>query len=103
MAVPEQPGGAYAVALTSIGLLPNEAGAAAQIMLAPFGRGRRPGPRKARTRDQFRSSPMSTPPHCSDLGSYSDRAGTPRPDTPARHAPSRSPRDRVYMPAAGTG
>ncbi|HKA95151.1 MAG TPA: hypothetical protein VKD66_02710 [Streptosporangiaceae bacterium] len=48
MAVPEQPGGAYAVALTSIGLLPNEAGAAAQIMLAPFGRGRRPGPRKAR-------------------------------------------------------
>jgi len=43
-----EPGGAYAVAMTSIGLLLNEAGAAAQIMLAPFGRGRRrPGPRKA--------------------------------------------------------
>jgi len=42
-------------------------------------------------------------PYRSDLGSCYDRAKRRRPDTPARHVPADGPRDRVYMPAAGTG
>jgi hypothetical protein len=44
-----EPGDAYKVAVTSIGLLPNGPGAAAPTMLMPFGSGcRHRGPRKAR-------------------------------------------------------
>jgi len=44
-----EPGDAYKVAVTSIGLLPNGLGAAAPTMLMPFGSGcRHRGPRKAR-------------------------------------------------------